>query len=220
MGIKKPRYPTREYLGKFESWLLIMKSSKTFRAYDKALERLFTMFPHRTGVEQFLSTDMADFKVIGLQNGRTLRSIEYDLRMYYIFWRWLMEDKGLPINNPARAFKQWKSEPSGKSLVGLTEVNLLLDQCSPTDKKIVLQVMCGRGSTWKARKIVRDAASKAGLVDFNLGSLKIATTHKLSRDIIIAYCESLLKDIDVQIPSTPDFQTNQASGYRCDKEVL
>ncbi|SRR6266403_545809 len=195
MGNKKatPRYPVREWLGKFESYILIMKGRKVFVFYDKVLERLFAMFPNHIGLEQFTTVDIADYKLARIQQGKKELSIVYELYVFYAFWRWLMEDKGLPLYNPARAFKNKHISKSKKINISLGELNRLLAECSPHEKRVVLNVIqgvpCPKG---KPRQVIRDAAARAGLPAFDLYELKLNLQRRLNRDIIQAYCQQLL----------------------------
>src|SRR6266446_7713198 len=196
MGNKKAtpaRYPVREWLGQYESYLLIMKGSKVFRYYDKVLERLFAMFPNHTGLEQFTTVDIADYKLARVQQGKKELSIVYELYVFYAFWRWLMEDKGLPLYNPARAFKNKTPSKSKKINISLGELNRLLAECSTHEKRVVLNVIqgvpCPKG---KPRQVIRDAAARAGLPAFDLYELKLNLSRRLNRDIIQFYCQQLL----------------------------
>ena len=208
MGNKKAtaRYPIREWLGRFESYLLIMKGREVFRYYDKVLERLFVMFPNHTGLEQFTTVDIADYKLARVQQGKKELSIVYELYVFYAFWRWLMEDKGLPLYNPARAFKNNKKSKSKKINISLGELNRLLAECSPHEQRVVLNVIqgvpCPKG---KPRQVIRDAAVRAGLPAFDLYELKLNLSRRLNRDIIQFYCQQLLNALP------PEAQTNSNS---------
>src|ERR1700676_5209247 len=97
--IARPRYPIRVWLGKFESWLLVMKGRSAFRNYDRVLERLFEMFPGKTCCSQFTSIDIADYKAIRQKKGIGSLGLNYELNMLKAFWRSLQQDCGLPIAN-------------------------------------------------------------------------------------------------------------------------
>src|SRR6266550_5550156 len=188
MSNKKPRYPIREYLGQFEAWLLVMYRSNTFRKYDRTLERFFSTFPKYTGIEQFTSVDIADYKLIREQSGAAKSSIYLELNQLHIFWRWLIMDKGLSISNPARAFKNnYKARHTRKSNLSLTDLNSLLSECSVPYKRIVLNVIQGVPCPRKARKEIRDAAARAGLADFQLYELRLVVMRRLSREIVQTY---------------------------------
>ncbi len=201
MGNKKatPRYEIREWLGKFESYLLIMKGREVFRYYDKVLERLFAMFPNHTGLEQFTTVDIADYKLARVQQGKKELSIVYELYVFYAFWRWLMEDKGLPLYNPARAFKNNRPSKSKKINISLGELNRLLAECSPHEQRVVLNVIqgvpCPKG---KPRQVIRDAAARAGLPAFDLYELKLNLHRRLNREIIEFYCQQLLRALPLE----------------------
>lgn len=197
MKKQKPRFPVREYLGKFSKWLLVMRGRSSFRSHDKVLERLFKMFPGRTGVEQFTSVDIADYRQLRLKQGISDVTLKVELSQLKGFWRWLIEDLRLPVNNPVRAFQSQCSKSqfrTSKQFLSLTEVNRLLDECPTTStKRSVLRAVQGYDQLGHvARNIIRDAALRAGLIGFSLSNLKIATKSRLNREIVQAYAQQLL----------------------------
>ena len=197
MKNKKPRFPIREYLGKFEAWILVMKGRSAFRNYDRVLERLFEMFPGKTCCSQFTSIDIADYKAIRQKKGIQEYSLWHELRMIRNFWKYLQEDCGLAVANPVRALQ---NRPGGHDYakgITLDEVNKLLAECSVKDQRAILQVIQGGKLPRKRdRQGINEAVVRAGLKDFDLYKLKLRISNGLSRDIVVDYCSRLLKDID------------------------
>lgn len=195
MANKKPRFPVREYLGSFEAWILVMKGRSAFRSYDSCLEQFFAAFPNKTGVEQFTSVDIADWKALKIKQGIAELTLHYYLGMIGNFWKWLIEDKELPINNPIRAYKR---AVKGKYMlprprISLEELERFLACCpSNKERELVLRVVQGANCRGYSRLVwCKRAADKAGLKGFSLLQLKSALGNRLSREIVQAYCQKL-----------------------------
>lgn len=184
-------------LGKFSKWLIIMRGRRSWRAHDAALERLFETFPNKTGVEQFTSVDIADYWHLRRARGISDVRMSVEIQLLKFFWKWLIEDQKLPINNPVKAFKfqiartQFKTS---KEFLSLAEVNRLLNECPTTyAKRSVLRTMQGYDQLrCRTRNVIRDAALRAGLIGFSLSKLKIATKSRLNREMVQAYCQQKL----------------------------
>ena len=202
MKAKKAKYPLRIWLGQYEKWVLVMHGGKHLRRYDRVLERFLSLFPHKKGVEQFTSLDVADYRAIRLQKGIAIATVTRELGVIYSFWKWLIEDKDLLLNNPARAFKNinYGITAVRRTQLGLADVNRLLSECtSIRDKRNVLEIMkggsCPRG---KARRNIVEAAMRVGLVGFAPYYLKLMTRTRLSRDIVQAYCDQILNTLPTE----------------------
>lgn len=197
MKVQKARYPVREFLGKFESWLITMGRSSAMYHYDRVLERLFEMFPAKVCCSQFTSIDIADYKSIRLAKGISELSLDYELGMLKGFWRWLREDQGLPLNNPVRAFiRQTKGSKRYAKGISLVEVNRVLAICSVKEKRAILAVMQGsRVPSFRLSKQIRERAESVGVPDFRLGRLKLLITNRLARDIVQSYCKQLSESL-------------------------
>lgn len=202
MKKQKPRYPVREYLGKFEKWLLVMRGRNTFLAYDRILERLLAMYPKYVGWEQFTSIDIADYEASRIHIGISSYSLMMELRMFFYFWRWLIEDCGATCHNPARAYKNWRYDPKlrTKKDLCLADIDRLLEHLvSVKDKRFVLEVMAGgKCPSGKARSSIIQAAIDAGIPGFSLRQLKSTFVSRLALDIVKAYCQKILDTLPVE----------------------
>lgn len=96
-------YPVRKYLGKYESWLLKLYGHGALRYADRHLERFFADFPKSWGLEDYAITDVEDYAERLLQSGKTEGVVHLRLTAVRRFWRWLIEDMGLPMFNPVSA---------------------------------------------------------------------------------------------------------------------
>jgi hypothetical protein len=214
---KKPRIPVREYLGKYEQFVLVMKGRAAFLNADTVLERLLAIFPKHKGWEDFTSTDIADYREARLKQGLAETSLVFELATIYRFFKWLIEDKGLYCNNPVRAFRNsnWTHQKLTRLTIGLRELNALLREL-PSDKerRLVLDVVRGaKMPRGQARKIIQQAAERAGIRGFSLYQVASFVRARLARDIINDYCLKLLNTLapepkpnsntlaDIQVPA-------------------
>lgn len=192
MGNKKARYPIRYWLGKFESWLIVMRGGSKLRTYDDVLERFFATFPHKKGLEEFTSIDVSDYKTIRATQISD-RSLKLELWYLRVFWRWLVEDNGLCLPTIRKAFNSGDWKPSTTALT-LSQVNALLAACdSDDDRRIILKIMAGGKCPGKRLPRITAAAQRAGLAPgFSLGKLRIFTINRLAREVVQTYCNQLL----------------------------
>ena len=196
MANKKPRIPVREYLGKYEQFVLVMRGRAAFLNTDTVLERLLAMYPKHKGWEDFTSTDIADYREARLKQGLAETSLVFELATLYRFFKWLIEDKGLYCNNPVRAYRHsyWNQLKLTRLTIGLRELNALLREL-PSDKerRLVLNIVRGakmpRGQT---RHVIQQAAERAGIKGFSLFQVASFVRARLAKDIIEAYCLQLL----------------------------
>jgi hypothetical protein len=205
-----PRYPIREWLGLYSKWLLVMNGRKALRDGSNAIERFLDTFPKYKGLEQFTSIDVADF--FAIHAGRlSPASLEREGRHVEKFWKWLVTQKGLPIHNIFRAYRNKLLYTSGrKKLQGWTlpEVLQLINECSCLHtKRFIVKVMQGASSKncggW-LRKEVREAAARIGRPGFQFHQIRNATQSRLSQDIIKAYCDQILNTFPEETKSACD----------------
>jgi hypothetical protein len=202
------KYPTREWLGKYESWLVVMKGGAIMRKYDRVLERFFATFPKKTNLEDITSIDAADYRVILEKKGRSPKSIKDTLSIIRMFWDWLIEDKELPLFNPVKLALERPEYrfPKGtfvkRHSVSLVEVNHILEHCTSLKaKRIVLKVLCGEPgwnySRSNAGREIKEAAFRAKVYGFKFPHLKVGG-NRLAREIIQAYCEQVEKTFSME----------------------
>lgn len=99
---KIPRFPVREWLGRYEAWWLTMYGRKGYRGTYTNLERFFGYFSAYPGLEYFSIADVTDYFEWRRRNGRNPLAVMYEAYGIKKFWKWLTEDKGLPLFNPVR----------------------------------------------------------------------------------------------------------------------
>lgn len=217
MKKQKPKYSTREYLGRFSSWLLTMKGRVAWLRYDAVIECFLSTFPEKKGIEQFTSVDIADYRQIRLKQGLGYSTLQWELILLNNFWKWLIEDEKLPVNNPVRAFKYQLKITSkyktNKGMLSLDDVNRLIAECPTTcNKRLILEIMQGGTTpTGRTRHVIRDAALRAGIEGFTFSQLKNYTRSRLTVDIIKAYCQKLLDALPLKAKDTSNTLTTVQS---------
>ena len=164
------------------------------RCYDGVLERLFAMFPKRTGVEQFVSMDIGDYVAVRTKQGAAQLSLNHELSMLSNFFKWCQEDQHLKVYNPAKIYiGQWKAEkvPNHK-IFTLDKLNRLLDAVPLKEKRIILSVIQGgKCPRYRAGNVIREAAKQLGFEGFSMGALKRACRNRLGKEIIEYYCRQV-----------------------------
>src|SRR5580698_6278588 len=106
-----PRYPVNEWLGKYQSWWLTMRGRKSYRRRMDMLDRFFRHFQAYKGIEYFTMSHVTDYFLWRLQMNK-LQTVLLDMYAVRAFWKWMIEDRGLPLFNPVRpaAMKHIKEE--------------------------------------------------------------------------------------------------------------
>jgi hypothetical protein len=195
----KQKIPKRELLGKYESWLVVMKGGSCMRTYDRVLDKFLGMFPNVEWIEDYSSVHLTDYVTLRKQQGASDKTMQFELNIIRGFWKWMIEDKGLRLSNPARAFKL-RVKGTYKYVcknLSLDEVNRIITACENVEhKKYILDMMrgaVGTPHTGKKRQAIIDAAHRAGFPNFAPVQLKMYLRSGLAKDIIEAYCAELLK---------------------------
>lgn len=193
----KQKYPLRTYLGKYEKWVLVLYGSQRMRSADNELERFFAMFPGRQWLEDFNSVDITDYVQVMRSREVTEESISRRLSAIRVFWKWLIEDQGLFLQNPVNAFRRLKPWSPQRKEISLLQVQRLLNECaSIQDKKIVLSVICGdERPGGNAYKRIRNAAERAGIKNFRLKQLRGLASKRMRDDIVKLHCQQILNTL-------------------------
>lgn len=104
MAYGNPRYPLREYYGKYSAWQIHYCSRDSFRDRDKVLERFFSYFPNKEGIEQFSGVDVTDYVYLRVREQKLSAStIKIEVSYISAMWKYLVEMLKLPLFNIAKA---------------------------------------------------------------------------------------------------------------------
>src|SRR5258708_7211003 len=173
------KYPVREYLGKYESWLLNLYGKKSMYYHDKYLERFFSHFPKASGLEQFGTPDVYEYKCWREQaKDISPFKLMQEIKSVEKFFRFLIEDQSLPLSNPAKPFvfnpHIGKIVRRKKDSLRLEEYKRLLDACIEHEPRLVhwlVGMIKGIGSDRRLMKVQQVASLLKKLVT------KIGMTH-------------------------------------------
>lgn len=205
MSNKKPRYPVREYLGKYEYWLITMKGETALGFADSTLNRFLEMFPKKQGLEEYSSVDVADYRALRESQGISPASLRRELLILRAFWKWLIVDRELTLVPIKRAFDLHVEAVAPRKKVGFTLgcLKRLLDECSPDLRETVFNIMGGNYPLPRGKRAaeIHLAARRAGLRDFALAKLRIYVMHRLGKEMIKAYLEGLRSGYLNPVPS-------------------
>jgi hypothetical protein len=205
----KPKYPVRKWLGKYESWLLHLYGRKSMLYNDKYLERFFKFFPEASGLEQFGTPDVHQYKIWRENEGNlSAFKIMQEIKCLERFYRYLIEDQNLPLLNPAKPFvknvKLHSIIRRKKDSLRLEEYRRLIDVCLKDEPRLIHWLMWlvqGIGSHDRhmsgvqASYLLRKVAAKAGVPHITMRHIKISLRNGLWREIIKDWQKRFLFDL-------------------------
>lgn len=203
----KPKYPVRHWLGKYESWLYHLYGKGSMRYHDKFLERFFSHFPEASGLEQFGTPDVFEYKrwreqaadISPFKLMQELKSVEK-------FYRYLIEDQSLPLSNPAKPFIKLhphKIVRRKKDSLRLEEYKRLLETCIEYEPRLghwLVRMIQGIGSydrhmtSQKAGRLFKKVAVIAGMPYVTMRLVKTSLRHGLWREIAKDWANRVLAD--------------------------
>jgi hypothetical protein len=205
----KPKYPVRKWLGQFESWLLHLYGRNSMLYNDKYLERFFSHFPEASGLEQFGTPDILEYKTMRERTGdASAFKIMQEIKCLDRFFRYLIEDRKLPLTNPAKPFvknvKLHSIVRRKKDSLRLHEYQRLIDICLKEEPRLIfwlMRMVQGIGSYDRsmngrqASYLLRRVAKAAGLPHVTMRHIKISLRNGLWREIIKDWQNRFLADL-------------------------
>jgi site-specific recombinase XerD len=214
---QKPKYPVREYLGKYHSWIVVMHGYGYLCTEYRDHDRFFDAFPNKTGLEQFNSVDVTDYRVLRISQGVSENQLRHELQSLRKFWRWLVEDQKLTVVRIQNAFDVTRTLGGGTTpnKLSLSDVKAILAEC-PSNKvrEAVLNLICGgkNGTDYRVSMAIRDAGRRAGLKDFKTKHLKVRVANRFAQAVLEDYCQQLRNSFPLETKSDScTFGTIQAS---------
>lgn len=215
---KRPVYPIRTWVGKYEAHMLRLHPKKRFYYADARLEKFFSYFPDNAGLEQFTIADVTDFEKWRITQGAHPELIEMERGEIRRFWSWCIK-QGCNLINPAKT-QHTPAPPKNRNRLTLETFRRLLDDC-PDDriKLYLLGLFCGEElDVGLKRKAIGYRLGKLALAHdlpwCNLATLKVAVQECLWREVIRIQYKQLFETLidkaktasdaiaNVQIPST------------------
>src|SRR5882724_4177258 len=201
------KYNVRKYLGKYESWLYHLYGRRSMLYNDKYLERFFSHFPQASGLEQFGTPDIFEYKK-WRQQDKTISEFKVmqEIKCVERFYRYLITHLELPLSNPAKPFI--KQNPRlivrrKKDSLRLEEYKRLFETCIKYEPRLVhwmVWMVQGVGShdrhmtSQKAGRLFKKVAVLAGLPYVTMQLVKRSLRNGLWREIIKDWNNRVLAD--------------------------
>lgn len=101
----------RELQVQFERHVYLTISRSSYKKYTRALETFLKKFPEKRGPRDYYSTDIEDFKILRLREGKTPNYVGYELSVVRSFFQWMKDyHEGLIEYNPASEVRVGRTE--------------------------------------------------------------------------------------------------------------
>jgi integrase len=184
------RYPVRTWLGKYESYLLTMYGSRSFYTADYLLEKFLTHFPNVRSLDEFSVVDISEYFRWRLECGRNPHTLGQELQAVDRWYCWLIEDKGLPLLNPAKGFRSASEQRTkNENRLTLSEYRRLLDVCEAPARDYLVGLAFGqeRKTGWDPGQMGRYLCARfreLGLPYTTIQAFRRAIRRSLWREII------------------------------------
>jgi hypothetical protein len=180
---------------------------------DAFLERFFKHFPEQSGLEQFTIADVTDYRQWRLDEGCSKSALMSELNVVKRFWRWLIEEKQLPLFNPAASLKPSNPAKTFWQLKLQDFKALLFEIEDRRIREYVLGLVVGENrdvgvSPGVIGRTVREAGKRAGMPWMKLYTLRIAIKNTLWREIIKENYEKLSDSLIPEPKPASDTLTN------------
>jgi hypothetical protein len=186
-----------KWLGKYQSFILKLYGRGTFRFVCPKLEKFFSYFPARIGLERITIPDVSAYRKWRIENGTKESTIDIELKCVSDFWKHLITFEGLPLYNPAAKTVPIKLCRNKYSLK-LEDLRLLLSECH-TEKlrayvlSLVFDTPTNDIDSYEKHYGVAEAAQRAGLTwCTSTKVLRYAIVHSLWKNIIQSEYPKLL----------------------------
>ena len=207
----QPKYPVYKWLGKYQSFILKLYGRGSFRFITPKLEKFFSYFPARIGLERITIPDVSAYRKWRIDNGTKESTVDIELNCVRNFWKHLIEFEGLTLYNPA-AKTVHVGPCKNKYSLKLDDLRLLLSECH-TEKlrayvlSLVFDTPTKDIDTYEKHYGVAEAAQRAGLTwCTSTKILRYAIVHSLWKGIIQSEYPKLLHYLT---PTTlPDESSN------------
>lgn len=205
----KPRFPLREWFGKFSAWYIYECDRKTHIIHSDSLELFFATFPKKTGVEQFTSTDVIDFVELQMKgNNVSQKAVEMKVVAINLFWKYLVDFQRLPgLFNIAKVYRRQAVTPTEikkRNSLSIVETLRLVDCIDDVKvKHEVLDLICGERVIFAKHtprhEPFKQGALKAGMPWVGPDWLKTKINNRLQTELLKKYIEQ----VRAQLPERP-----------------
>jgi hypothetical protein len=143
-------YKIREYLGKYEAYLLVMRGRKALGVHDFYIEVFLKHFPKAIKLTDIKLPDVHWYKKLRAGDGATIGRIRWELFCMQRFYNYCIDVKGVPISNPFNYYVD-KNDPQNilrrkNDVLRLNDFERLLYGCNQRDPilaKWLIRLMAG-----------------------------------------------------------------------------
>lgn len=175
---------------------------------DKYLERFFSHFPEASGLEQFGTPDVHQYKTWRENEGNISSfKIMQEIKALERFFRYLIDHQKLPLSNPAKPFVKHINLKHivrrKKDSLRLEEYQRLLEVCIEHEPRLIhwlVWMIQGIGShdrhmsPQKAGRLLKKVSALAGMPFITMPHVKRSLRHGLWREIIKDWANRVLRD--------------------------
>lgn len=214
------RYEIRTWLGKYEKWLLILYGKKSMRMQSELLDDFLAPYPRKSCLSRISGADVGDYLALlkskaALKCGVTLAEHHHalhsakkfgrEISSIDRFWRYLINDCGLPLTNPAKPYlsttDHTKILPRKQKYPSVAVFKKVYAQASEGLKRRLIAVIIGKEErnrippSWVLVSM-NYACKNAGVKRFTMAELKSAVESGLWRELIKDYALGIGSDIE------------------------
>lgn len=104
----------------FENYTTLTVSRPTAVRYAKSLEAFFTRFQDKSSPEEFTRRDVEDYRIFRIRDGLSPRTINYDLVVLGMFWKWMMNMDRVTWN-PVANVKRLREKEAPKTALSIAD---------------------------------------------------------------------------------------------------
>jgi len=197
------KYRLIKYLGEYQKWLRDLYGRQPWRVQEAFLERFFSRFPRNIGLERFSVSDVSAYRSWRIESGTARSTIEMEIKALDRFWRYLIEDRGCKLFNPARPCLS-NREPKEFVDTRVLRVDEFKRFLEAADEDLRQYIVSAATKTkppkrllggWINTKIKR-AQKASGLTYITMALIRRSLARGLWREIIREYCEIVLSSKD------------------------
>lgn len=137
---REKRITLRHYAGKYLNYMRLTASKATVIRYSKGLQSFLDRFQDKIYPEDVFRTDLEDFKLIRLREGKAPRTVNFELAVARAFWNWMIDIYELPLFNPASKIKRLKEPEQVRKAIREEALAALFEACEGHHEALLLRL--------------------------------------------------------------------------------
>lgn len=137
----------RELQAQYERHVCLTTSGRSYEKYARALEHFMKKFPEKRGPRDYYSTDIEDYKILRLREGKSPTYVRYELSVIRNFFQWMLDYRdGLIEYNPASEVRVARTERTPLSVRPPEIYKTIFDLLEPSrDGVLLFALLTGLG---------------------------------------------------------------------------